>query len=63
MFVNGRREGEGTIRFASGEVVSGTWVGGALQDGLREADVERAVTLGAFIGQVPHTVPVPLVSI
>jgi hypothetical protein len=30
MFVNGRRQGEGTIRFASGEVATGTWVDGAL---------------------------------
>jgi proteasome assembly chaperone (PAC2) family protein len=30
---------------------------------LAESDVERAVTLGAFIGQVPHTVPVPLVGV
>ena len=29
---------------------------------LSEADVESAVTLGAFIGQVAHTVPVPLIG-
>ena len=30
---------------------------------LTEADVELAVTLGAFIGQVAHTVPVPLIGV
>jgi proteasome assembly chaperone (PAC2) family protein len=30
---------------------------------LADTDVEKAVTLGAFIGQVPHTVPVPLVGV
>jgi proteasome assembly chaperone (PAC2) family protein len=30
---------------------------------LADADVERAVTLGAFIGQVAHTVPVPLIGV
>ncbi len=30
---------------------------------LAEADVESAVILGAFIGQVPHTVPVPLMGV
>lgn len=29
---------------------------------LRAAGVEQVVTLGAFIGQVPHTLPVPLVG-
>jgi proteasome assembly chaperone (PAC2) family protein len=30
---------------------------------LAEADVETVVTLGAFIGQVAHTVPVPLMGV
>jgi len=30
---------------------------------LAETDVELAVTLGAFIGQVAHTVPVPLIGV
>ena len=30
---------------------------------LAETDVEAAVILGAFIGQVPHTVPVPLMGV
>lgn len=30
---------------------------------LAESDVELVVTLGAFIGQVPHTVPVPIVGV
>ena len=30
---------------------------------LADAGVERAVTLGAFIGQVAHTVPVPLMGV
>jgi hypothetical protein len=30
MFVNGKRQGEGTIRFASGETATGTWTDGAL---------------------------------
>ena len=30
---------------------------------LADADVETAVTLGAFIGQVAHTVPVPLMGV
>ena len=30
---------------------------------LAEADVDLVVTLGAFIGQVPHTVPVPIVGV
>jgi proteasome assembly chaperone (PAC2) family protein len=30
---------------------------------LADADVESAVTLGAFIGQVAHTVPVPLMGV
>ena len=30
---------------------------------LAEADVESAVILGAFIGQVPHTMPVPLMGV
>ena len=29
-FVTGKRQGEGTIRYASGEVSSGTWENGAL---------------------------------
>jgi hypothetical protein len=28
--VNGKRQGEGTIRFASGETATGTWTDGAL---------------------------------
>ena len=30
---------------------------------LADSDVELVVTLGAFIGQVPHTVPVPIVGV
>jgi len=30
---------------------------------LAEADVDMIVTLGAFIGQVPHTIPVPIVGV
>lgn len=30
---------------------------------LADADVEVAVTIGAFIGQVPHTLPVPIVGV
>lgn len=35
---------------------------GDLVDALRKLGVNRAVTLGAFIGQVAHTLPVPLVG-
>jgi len=31
-------------------------------DALRTLGVRKAITLGAFIGQVPHTLPVPLVG-
>ncbi len=34
----------------------------ALVEGLRSLSVTRAVTMGAFIGQVAHTLPVPLVG-
>jgi len=37
-FVDGKRQGEGTIRFASGDVVSGTWVDGALDQGGGDGD-------------------------
>lgn len=30
---------------------------------LADSDVELVVTLGAFIGQVPHTLPVPIVGV
>lgn len=30
---------------------------------LSEADVEKVVTLGAFIGQVPHSRPVPIIGV
>ena len=30
---------------------------------LADADVELVVTLGAFIGQVPHTLPVPIIGV
>ncbi len=30
---------------------------------LSETDVDMVVTLGAFIGQVPHTLPVPIIGV
>jgi proteasome assembly chaperone (PAC2) family protein len=36
--------------------------GSAVSEGLNALGVERALLLGAFLGQVPHTVPVPLVG-
>ena len=35
---------------------------GDLLEALQSLGVQRTVTLGAFIGQVPHTMPVPLVG-
>jgi proteasome assembly chaperone (PAC2) family protein len=35
---------------------------GDLLEALQSLGVQRTVTLGAFIGQVPHTLPVPLVG-
>lgn len=34
-----------------------------ISSALRELDVDRVLTLGAFIGQVPHTLPVPIIGV
>ena len=36
--------------------------GAAVTDALNSLGIERALLLGAFLGQVPHTIPVPLVG-
>jgi predicted ATP-grasp superfamily ATP-dependent carboligase len=36
--------------------------GSAVSEALKTLGVQRALLLGAFLGQVPHTVPVPLVG-
>lgn len=34
-----------------------------VSDALRDLGAERVLTLGAFIGQVPHTLPVPIIGV
>jgi len=34
-----------------------------ISSALRELGVDRVLTLGAFIGQVPHTLPVPIIGV
>jgi hypothetical protein len=58
------REPERDIVLVIGEEPHYRWKGFTtnLVDALRSLGVTRAVTLGAFIGQVAHTLPVPLVG-
>ncbi|MEM7711628.1 MAG: 2-isopropylmalate synthase, partial [Pseudomonadota bacterium] len=39
-FVAGRRQGPGTMRYATGRVETGDWTAGALADGEGTAEVE-----------------------
>jgi proteasome assembly chaperone (PAC2) family protein len=49
----------------TGDEPSARWktFSGVLGDALRSLGVREVVTMGAFIGQVPHTLPVPLIGV
>jgi proteasome assembly chaperone (PAC2) family protein len=55
---------EGDLVVVLGEEPHLRWraFGAAIADALKSLGVDRALLLGAFLGQVPHTVPVPLVG-
>ncbi|HSM43697.1 MAG TPA: PAC2 family protein [Acidimicrobiia bacterium] len=58
------RSGENDLVVIRGEEPNYKWKGFTrdIVEALQTLGVEKAVTLGAFIGQVPHTLPVPLVG-
>jgi len=55
---------DGDVVVVLGEEPHMKWraFGTAVSEALNALGVERALLLGAFLGQVPHTVPVPLVG-
>ncbi len=57
-------EGEHDLVLVLGDEPQLRWqtYGGLLIDELRRIGVEQVVLLGAFLGQVPHTAPVPVIG-